>query len=327
MAATAYSAGDASNSLRAGPIQSSSAARLATSLRSQAVSVTWPKQGWPPKAWVSTARALFDSPRYGASIWLVSPVNTTFVPSPTRVRIVRSVVGSRFWASSMTTIWRCSDRPRRNVTDSSDSWPRAVSSSIRRRASAFDCVVGEGDDGVVDGGHPRVELLVEPAGQEPDVGPADRHERAVDRRAARSGRARRPARARRRRRAASCPCRPGRRGRRPRSPGRAAARARSAAPSSGPAGPTPPARRGTAAELVADAPGQRRLRAGAQHGELVLADAGGRLDGVGGDGAGGVQAVDDLVAGLDRRPARRPATSPAGASAGARRRRRRGGRP
>ena len=25
----------------------------------------WPKQGWPAKAWVSTARALFDSPRYG----------------------------------------------------------------------------------------------------------------------------------------------------------------------------------------------------------------------------------------------------------------------
>src|SRR5262245_7351143 len=69
--------------------QSSSAARLATSLRSQAVRVTWPKQGWSVKALVSTARALFDSPRYGASIWLVSPVNTTFVPSPTRVRIVR----------------------------------------------------------------------------------------------------------------------------------------------------------------------------------------------------------------------------------------------
>ena len=32
----------------------------------------------------------------------------------------------------------------------------------------------------MDRGHPRVELLVEPAGQEPDVGPADRHERAVD---------------------------------------------------------------------------------------------------------------------------------------------------
>ena len=42
-------------------------------------------------------------------------------------------------------------------------------------------VVGEGDDGVVDGGHPRIELLVEPAGQEPDVGATDRHERPVDR--------------------------------------------------------------------------------------------------------------------------------------------------
>ena len=50
---------------------------------------------------MSTPRALFDSPRYGASIWLVSPVKITFVPSPTRVRIVRSVVGSRFWASSI----------------------------------------------------------------------------------------------------------------------------------------------------------------------------------------------------------------------------------
>ena len=47
----------------AGPDYNSSAARLATSLRSQAVSVTWPKHGWSVKALVSTARALFDSPR------------------------------------------------------------------------------------------------------------------------------------------------------------------------------------------------------------------------------------------------------------------------
>jgi len=43
--------------------QRSSAARLATSLRSQAVSVMWPKHDWPPNAEVSTVRALFDSPR------------------------------------------------------------------------------------------------------------------------------------------------------------------------------------------------------------------------------------------------------------------------
>ena len=42
---------------------SNSAARLATSLRSHDVSVTWPKQRWPAKALVSTARALFDSLR------------------------------------------------------------------------------------------------------------------------------------------------------------------------------------------------------------------------------------------------------------------------
>ena len=42
---------------------SSSAARLATALRSHEVSVTWPKQRCPPNAWISTASALFDSPR------------------------------------------------------------------------------------------------------------------------------------------------------------------------------------------------------------------------------------------------------------------------
>ena len=45
--------------------QSSSAARLATSLRSQEVSVMWPKHDWPRNDCVSTASALFDSPRYG----------------------------------------------------------------------------------------------------------------------------------------------------------------------------------------------------------------------------------------------------------------------
>ena len=40
--------------------------------------------------------------------------------------------------------------------------------------------VGERHDRVVDRGHPGVELLLEPAGQEPDVGPADRYQRAVD---------------------------------------------------------------------------------------------------------------------------------------------------
>ncbi len=45
-------------------------------------------------------------------------------------------------------------------------------------------------------------------------------------------------------------------------------------------------------EVVADAAGQRRLRTGAQHGELVLADGVGAVDRVGVDGAGGVQAVD-----------------------------------
>ena len=67
---------------------SSSAARLATALRSHDVRVMWPKQRCPPNAWISTARALFDSPMYGASIWLVSPVKITLVPSPMRVSTV-----------------------------------------------------------------------------------------------------------------------------------------------------------------------------------------------------------------------------------------------
>ena len=43
--------------------QRSSAARLATSLRSHVVSVTWPKHGWSAKALERTASALLDSPR------------------------------------------------------------------------------------------------------------------------------------------------------------------------------------------------------------------------------------------------------------------------
>ena len=64
-ARTAYSDGTRRTRVDSSRRYSSSAARLATSLRSQAVSVMWPKQDWPLKAWVSTARALFDSPRYG----------------------------------------------------------------------------------------------------------------------------------------------------------------------------------------------------------------------------------------------------------------------
>ena len=44
---------------------------------------------------------------------------------------------------------------------------------------AAGAVVGEGDDRVVDRRHPRVELLVESAGQVADVGSPDRNERAV----------------------------------------------------------------------------------------------------------------------------------------------------
>ena len=40
-------------------------------------------------------------------------------------------------------------------------------------------MVGECHDGVVDRRHPRVELLVEPAREVPDVGPADRDQRSV----------------------------------------------------------------------------------------------------------------------------------------------------
>jgi hypothetical protein len=41
--------------------------------------------------------------------------------------------------------------------------------------------IGEGDDRVVDRGHPRIELLIEATGQEADVGAADGYERAIDR--------------------------------------------------------------------------------------------------------------------------------------------------
>ena len=42
-------------------------------------------------------------------------------------------------------------------------------------------MVGQCDDRVVDRRHPRIELLVQAAGKESDVGPPDRHERPVDR--------------------------------------------------------------------------------------------------------------------------------------------------
>ena len=66
------------------------------------------------------------------------------------------------------------------MTDSSDNWPRGGELVDQVAGVAAAAAVGEGDDRVVDRRHPRVELLVEAAGQEPDVGPADRHERPVD---------------------------------------------------------------------------------------------------------------------------------------------------
>ena len=76
-------------------------------------------------------------------------------------------------------------------------------------------------------------------------------------------------------------------------------------------------------ELVADAAGERRLRAGAQHGELVLADRPAVVDRVATSTAPAAyrQSID-LVRGLERRPAASRRSVGGRSSAGARRRRR-----
>ncbi len=48
----------------------------------------------------------------GLSIWYGSPVSTTLLFSPARVRIVLTSWGERFWASSMMMYWFGIDRPR-----------------------------------------------------------------------------------------------------------------------------------------------------------------------------------------------------------------------
>jgi histidine triad (HIT) family protein len=58
-------------------------------------------------------------------------------------------------------------------------------------------------------------------------------------------------------------------------------------------------------ELICDPPRQGGLGSGPQHGELVLADGVAADNHVGVDGSGGVEAVDDLEARLDRRPTNR----------------------
>ena len=214
----------------------------------------------------------YFSLRYGASIWLVSPVNTTFVPSPTRVRIVLQRRRLEVLGLVDDHDLACSERPRRNVTDSSESLPAG--------GELVDHVAGVGAGAwsvsattaswmaAIHGSS----FSSRPPGRNPTSARPDRHQRAGRRRGARSAAARRPARARRPRPAASCPCRPARRGRRPRSSGSSSSsRAKRCS--------LERARRPHASgpeceqqlEVVADGARQRRLRPGAQHGELVLA--------------------------------------------------------
>ena len=110
----------------------------------------------------------------------MSPVKITLVPSPMRVRIVFSVVGSRFWASSTTTIWRCSDAAAQERDRLERQLPRggqlvdqragvaALRRSVRAtRASWMADIHGSS-------------FSSSPPGRNPDLGPPDRHERAVD---------------------------------------------------------------------------------------------------------------------------------------------------
>src|SRR5206468_526788 len=105
------------------------AARVARGLRSPWVRRMWPNSDPPrppPRAATRTDMALLWADRNGASIWLVSPVNTTLVPSAALVSTVLARLGSRFWASSSRIHTPWSDRPRRWVTDSMLRRPSAV---------------------------------------------------------------------------------------------------------------------------------------------------------------------------------------------------------
>ena len=164
-------------------------------------------------------------------------------------------------------------------------------------------VVGEGDHGVVDGGHPRVELLVETAGQEPDVGATDRDQRPVDRQtfvAAVLDDLLQPGSDGEQRLAGASPSVEGddldRRVEQQLEGEALLLRA----------GTEPPGLRravGEEPERAADPAGERRLRARPEHGELVLADRRLLIGDIGVERTGRVEAVDDLVGGLDRRPA------------------------
>ena len=57
-------------------------------------------------------RPLLEASRYGLSIWPMSPHSTILVPSPTRLTIVRTSCGERFWASSTMMNWWGMERPR-----------------------------------------------------------------------------------------------------------------------------------------------------------------------------------------------------------------------
>ncbi len=59
----------------------------------------------------------------GTSIWVVSPVTTTFEPNPMRVRNIFICSGVAFWASSRMMKLLLSVRPRMNASGAtSTAW-------------------------------------------------------------------------------------------------------------------------------------------------------------------------------------------------------------
>jgi hypothetical protein len=77
---------------------------------------------------------------FGRSIWVTSPVTTTRLPGPMRVRNIFICSGVVFWASSRMTKASLSVRPRINAKGATSTTPcfikRSAFSNPRRSCSA-----------------------------------------------------------------------------------------------------------------------------------------------------------------------------------------------
>jgi hypothetical protein len=96
--------------------------------RSERVSVTWAKSGWP-LSFSTTATTPSCRPTRRLSRWATSWVSTTLELAPMRDSTVSSTLRSSDCASSTITNASCSERPRMWVSGSTSSMPRSRISS------------------------------------------------------------------------------------------------------------------------------------------------------------------------------------------------------